>query len=145
MIGLHKITLSLFFFSTSLHSMELIPLLEKNASQNDEVVCENKRALVRHLSPKLFLLRQAISIPKDIWGEIYTKMVDIMFEGDKEFEECFYNKPAAEALQLYRAIKKAVGDKPIAPLYKMDQGRCDAILSKINPWYGDYVDPVMSI
>jgi hypothetical protein len=126
-------------------SMELVPLLEKNISQNHEIVRENKRTLVRHLYPRLFLLQQTISIPHEIWGEIYTKMVEVMFEGDKKFEECFYNKPVAEALQLYHMIKKNVGDKPIAPLYKMNQETRDIIFSQLHPWYADYVNPVMSI
>jgi hypothetical protein len=139
-----------FLFSLfSLQSMERIPLLEENRSQNNEIIRENKQALVRHLYPKLFLLQRAISIPKDIlipreiWGEIYTKMVDVMFEGDKEFKEKFYNQP--DAFQLYRTIKKVAGDKPLAPLYKMDQKKRDDILSQLNPWFGDYIDPVMSI
>jgi len=149
----HKIVQMFFllFSQTISHSMEheLVPFLDKNKLQSDTMVLENKQALVCHLSSKLFLLQQSISVPREIWGEIYTKMVDVMFEGDEEFENSFYSKPTAEALELYHAITKKVGrDKPIAPLFKMEQKDRDEffnLLGEVNTWYGDYVDPVISI
>jgi hypothetical protein len=148
MLGLHKNIKILIFLLSSfpfLHSMELVPLLEKKTEQRDEAIYETKRALVRYVSPKLMLLRHAEPMVSDVWREIYTKMTDLIFEGDKEFEEIFYSKPAIEAFQLYRSIKKTVGDKPIAPLYKMEQEKRDEILSKIAPWHGSLFHPVMSI
>ncbi len=125
--------------------MEIVPLLEKKSAQ-DELRYETKKALVRHMSSKLILLGYVTRMPHDIWREMYTKMVDVMFEGDKDFEEKFYSKPVEEAFQLYHMLKKTVGfDKPIAPLYKMNQEKRDIVLSALNPWYGDYVNPILSI
>jgi hypothetical protein len=125
--------------------MELVPLLEKKTEQRDEAMYETKRALVRYISSKLMLLQHAEPMVPDVWREIYTKMTDLIFEGDKEFEESFYSKPAIEAFQLYRSIKKTVGNKLIAPLYKMKQKKRDDILSKIASWHADYINPVISI
>lgn len=124
------------FLSLLLQGMEIIPLkttLQENKSFSDNCC---KRAVVRHMYNKLILLNCVTAMPQDIWQQIYTKMVDSMFEGDKEFEECFYSKPASEAFQLYDHIKCVIGkNKPIARLYKMPQENRNNVLGKFKPWY----------
>jgi hypothetical protein len=143
----------LLFLSPLLHSMEyeLVPFLDKKTVQYDVNLQEDKdsrRALVTHVFHKLFLLKRVVWMPNEIWQQIHTKAVEVMFEGDKEFEKNFYSKPIAEALELYHTITKTVGrDKPIAPLFKVKQEDRDVLLhslKKVNPWYGDYIDPIIS-
>jgi hypothetical protein len=130
------------FLSPLLQSMEIVP--SKKTLQEDECFSGDcsKRAMVRHMSHKLMLLNYVAAMPQDIWQQIYTKMVDSVFEGDKEFEESFYNKPSSEAFQLYHDIKNVIEkNKPIARLYKMPQEERNNVLGKIRPWYC----PVMSV
>jgi hypothetical protein len=135
-----------------LHAMELESLLEENTLRRDEIVYDTRRALVNHMSSQLAVVRNGVSqshgivIPQDVLKEIYTKMIDVMFEGDEDFEKSFCSKPAAEAFQLYEMLRKKIDpSKPLAPLYKMDQEKRDIVLSKLDPWYGTYVNPIVSI
>lgn len=126
------------FLSPFLQAMEIVAFTNKKTLREGNFFSGDccKRSVVNHLSHKLALLNYVTPMPYDIWRQIYMTMVDIMFEGDKEFEESFYNKPASEAFPLYYDIKRAIGkNKSIARLYRMPQEERNNVLDKIKPWY----------
>ncbi|HLW73069.1 MAG TPA: hypothetical protein VKR54_03395 [Candidatus Babeliales bacterium] len=149
------------------HSMEIVPLLNKPTSKQEarnyvenilptlkiskigksyyDLPAECRGKVICHMSPKVRMLhRVMLWLPEEnIKKQIFVYMLD----GDEESANIFYEMPVLQAFQVYHAIKISLGDerKPIGPLFRLPQEKRNFIFNQLNPWHGNYISPVISI
>lgn len=122
------------------HKTLLKTSLSKLGQEYCQLSCECRNKVIGRMSGELVWLHGvAVLLPK----EVQKYVAQLMLENDKDAAKIFYeDKPVLEAFELYQMIKKEVGDKPIAYLYKMPEKERADFLSKLNPWYGSYWYPM---
>lgn len=141
------------------HAMEMLPLLEKSSQQQVCIYFEktlpnlNLLNIGKHYhrlpmncrgkvicnmpSEVLRLHRVALWLPGDIQNKIFDYIKHVMFEGNKEGTELFYDMSIVEVLQLYREKQfKALLDKTDKPLK-------DIVLKVSDSSY--FCSPIISI
>ena len=124
-------------------------LLSLHRSGNEEWHCYvptsyKNKLMAKYKLDELPLLHRVALLPPEIQNQIFTPMLQVMFEKSEQAIEIFCSKPIIKAFQLYCDIKKSITkDELIIPIYVMDENKQNILLSRLNPWYGDYIDPIM--
>lgn len=149
--------------------------LSKIGGHYDNLSFDCRGKVILHMSDNaLRLHRIAMWLPKDVQRHIiaymfggYKMMMPVPMEDDKEQAEedkqkienikkynnkldraieRFFDKPIGKAIQLYYDIKQMIREEDsIAPIYVMNKENRKIFLSKLHPWYADYINPLMNV
>lgn len=128
------------YFTETLPELKLTKICKTYCVLSEN--CRNKM-IVRMSDNLLLLHRVALWLPKDVQRHIVVQM----FGGDRETAKIFYKDKIEPAFAKYQKIISSVKDSnmSINSLYKMSPHDLDVALNKIDPWYGSYFNPIMSI
>ncbi len=159
-----------YLFSLSLlHSMDLVPLLEKNLNQESETYFEEifpsiklskigkyyenlspdcrGKVILRMSENALALHRLAMWLPQEVQRHILVYMFG-GYQNDKVdlAVERFCSTPIGEAVQVLYDIKQAIREEePIAPLYVLDTDEQYIFLNRLTPWYSAITNQFMDV
>lgn len=163
-----KYIIFLLTFS-SLCAMEQEQLLKKEKinfdlkkrSEKEDCFCKisdryKNSILQKYQEDELPLVHRVAFLPKEIQNQIFPVMLQFMFGSDEKDEktqqakELFCSRSIIKSLQLYSDIKQSLEHKEqniqkdtlIINMYVMDEDKRNILLQKLNPWYGDYIDPI---